>query len=85
MLICPVCDKNIDPDGPGVGSHPMDDRVLEGGWKGYWIPFIYDLRGSPRRLVHAECYAVEHGVSALVALFHRTDETRRAQGCHHGS
>lgn len=81
MLICPVCQSAIDPDGPGVGSYPIDDDPSR-EWKAYWIPFIYDLRGSPRRLVHPECFAAERGVSALVALFHHDDKVRQDQERH---
>ncbi|GAA2110707.1 hypothetical protein GCM10009780_65950 [Actinomadura alba] len=74
-----MCGREIDPDGPGVGSYPIDRNDIAGEWRAYWIPFIYDLRASPSRLVHPECYAQERDVAALVALFHRTDEERRAQ------
>jgi hypothetical protein len=48
-----------------------------GDWVSNWVPFIEDLRGSPQRLVHAECFATESGVSALVALVHERDRLDR--------
>lgn len=38
-------------------------------------PFIEDLRGTPGRLVHPECFADEPGLAALVSLV--TDHDRR--------
>jgi hypothetical protein len=30
-------------------------------WESYWDPFIEDLRGTPERLVHPECFTEERG------------------------
>ena len=41
------------------------------------MPFVEDLRGTPTRLVHAECYAAENGLSELIAVIHDRDRTTR--------
>jgi hypothetical protein len=73
-LVCPLCGEMQSPDGPGVGSR-RDEDVPESEWESYWVPFIDDLRGTPGRLVHPECFAEERGLAALVSLV--TDHDRR--------
>lgn len=41
------------------------------------MPFVEDLRGTPTRLVHAECYAAENGLLALIAVIHDRDRVIR--------
>jgi hypothetical protein len=73
-LVCPLCGEMQSPNGPGVGSR-RDEDVPQSEWESYWVPFIEDLRGTPGRLVHPECFAEERGLDALVSLV--TDHDRR--------
>jgi hypothetical protein len=66
-LVCPLCDEMQSPDGPGVKSR-RDEDVPESDWDSYCAPFIKNLRGTPGRLVHPECFAEEPGLAALVSL-----------------
>jgi hypothetical protein len=82
MLTCPLCGHEMDARGPGVSSHRVDYHPKHGpsgDWVSSWVPFIEDLRGSPQRLVHPECFALESGVSALVGLVHERDKVHRLQ------
>jgi hypothetical protein len=79
--ICPVCGKQIDPSGPAVSSRPQPDST-GGEWTANWVPFVEDLRGTPTRLVHAECYVHEHGLPALIAVLHERDRVQRLQEYH---
>lgn len=82
MLTCPLCGQEMDATGPGVSSHRADYDPTTGPageWVSGWVPFIEDLRGSPQRLVHPECFANEAGVSALVGLVHQRDKVARLQ------
>jgi hypothetical protein len=81
MLTCPLCGHEMDARGPGVASHRADYDPRHGPigeWVSSWVPFIEDLRGSPQRLVHPECFAAESGVPALVGLVHEQDRVHRA-------
>ena len=76
--ICPVCGMEIDPSGPAVSSHPRPDNA-GGEWTATWVPFVEDLRGTPTRLMHAECYVDEHGLPALLGVLHERDRVQRVQ------
>jgi hypothetical protein len=76
MLVCPLCGKEQDPAGPGVGSIRDDDLPAE-HWESYWIPFIEDIRGGPGHLVHPECFAREHNLSDLITLVTTNDRRMR--------
>lgn len=75
LLTCPLCGREQDAGGPGVSSHRDDD----GEWVHSWIPFIEDLRGTPTRLVHPKCFAVECGFDALIALVTEHDQRMRVE------
>jgi hypothetical protein len=86
-LICQLCGGEIDPSGPGVSSYHHDHEPVV--WRSSWVPFVEDLRGTPTRPVHAECFAAEVGVGALVQLvtahdarvrLDRSQSWRRQQG-----
>lgn len=62
------------PHSPGVGSR-QDENVPESEWESNWFPFIEDLRSTPGRVVHPNCFAEERGLAALVSLV--TDHDRR--------
>jgi hypothetical protein len=79
--ICPACETMIDPSGPAVSSHPQSDNPAD-DWATNWVPFVEDLRGTPTRLVHAECYVDEHGLPALIAVNHERDRIQRMQEYH---
>src|SRR3954465_3276531 len=86
MLTCPLCGREMDAAGPGVAPHREDydpKHGPSGDWVSSWVPFIEDLRGSPQRLVHPECFAAEAGLPALVALIHERDKMRRLQDYEH--
>jgi hypothetical protein len=70
--VCPSCGSEIDPSGPGVSSHPAKDDSAAPS-SGFWVPFVEDLRGTPTRLIHADCYAGENGLPALIAVIHEHD------------
>jgi hypothetical protein len=53
--VCPACGQPIDIGGPAVSSHPQRNDP-DRPWTAFWVPFVEDLRGTPTRLVHAECY-----------------------------
>ena len=74
-LVCPLCGHMQDARGPGVGS---TSDPLDNGSTSYWIPFIEDLRGTPRRLVHPQCFAEENGVDHLVRIVTEHDEKVRS-------
>ena len=76
--VCPACGKQIDPGGPAVSSHPQPGNPAD-EWTGTWVPFVEDLRGTPARLVHAECYVEAHGLPALIAVIHERDRVLRLQ------
>jgi hypothetical protein len=76
--ICPVCGQPIDIGGPAVSSHPQREHP-DDPWTAFWVPFVEDLRGTPTRLVHAECYVHEHGLPALIAVLHERDRVQRLQ------
>jgi len=75
-LICPVCGQSIDPSRYGISMWP-DREGTGGAWQASWVPFIEDLRSNPTHLLHAECYAEQHGLDALLAAIHRNDERTR--------
>lgn len=79
--ICPACGTMIDPSGPAVASHPQPDNPAD-EWTAAWVPFVEDLRGTPTRLVHAECYVDELGLPALIAILHERDRVQRLQEYH---
>jgi hypothetical protein len=76
--VCPRCGQPIDIDGPAVSSHPQRDHPDE-PWTASWVPFVEDLRGTPTRLVHPECYVDEHDLAALIAVLHERDRVHRLQ------
>ncbi|NUP49678.1 MAG: hypothetical protein HOW97_20570 [Catenulispora sp.] len=45
--------------------------------KSHWVPFVEDLRGTPDRLVHVECYVEESGLSTLVGVLTERDTAER--------
>lgn len=44
-----------------------------------WVSFVEDLRGTPHRLIHAECFVEERGLGALVELITAHDLQMRAE------
>lgn len=74
--LCPFCGREIDPGGPAIASHPRDGDP-GAPWTATWVPFVEDLRGAPTRLVHAECYAQENGLPALISVIHERDKIIR--------
>jgi hypothetical protein len=83
-LVCPLCDEMQSPDGPGVKSR-RDEDVPESDWDSYCAPFIKNLRGTPGRLVHPECFAEEPGLAALVSLVTDHDRRMRLEPARHWS
>lgn len=69
---CSACGDVIEPSGPAVLSYrPRRDPF--GAWLAHWVPFVEDLRTTPQRLVHPQCFAAERGLDALVAVVHEHD------------
>lgn len=67
-LGCVICGHQIDAEGPGVcQTHTAGSTV----WG--WVEFIEDWRGGYVDLIHPACFAREHGVDALIAVFHERD------------
>lgn len=76
--ICPSCGTGIDPSGPAIASRPQPGSPA-GKWTATWVPFVEDLRGTPTRLVHAECFVNENGLPELIAVLHQRDKIQREQ------
>ena len=75
LLTCPLCGREQDASGPGVSSWRDDS----GAWVHSWTPFIEDLRGTPSRLVHPECFAEDSGVDTLVSVITEHDQRIRVE------
>jgi hypothetical protein len=58
--IWPACGQPIDTAGPAVSSYPQRDKSRR-AMDSVWVPFVEDIRFTPTRLVHTECYADENG------------------------
>ncbi len=71
---CVICERTIDGDSAAIGL--WDDPR---GGRATWVPFVEDLRTSGFRLVHPVCYATQHGVEALVDVFHEYDRKTRKE------
>lgn len=77
-VTCPACGRRIDISGPAVSLSPQRDAP-SGTWQAHWVPFVEDLRGTPARLVHAECFVAERGLPELIAVLHQRDKIQREQ------
>ena len=80
-VICPACGKGIDISGPAVASHPSHEAP-EAPWQAFWVPFVEDLRGTPTRLVHVECFVAERGLPELIDVLHQRDKAEREREYH---
>jgi len=72
-LECRLRDEMQSPDGPA--SDRGWTKTCQRGMGVQLVPSIEDLRGTPGRSVHPECFAEERGLAALATLV--TDHDRR--------
>lgn len=77
-LLCPQCSAEILTNGPAVASRFVSQGSSEIA-SSRWVPFVEDLRGTPHRLVHAECFVDERDLSALIELITAHDLHMRAE------
>lgn len=75
-LICHVCGKQVDPEGPAVGeSHNWEQQ---GDWWSRWVPWVADIHGGiPDRLVHPACFVSEQDLASLLSLIVDSERKRR--------
>jgi hypothetical protein len=72
-LTCPSCGQDIDPSGPGIAYwRPTVEADTRS-----WVPFIEDLRGTPFRLLHVECFVAVRGLAQLLVVLRARDRRLR--------
>jgi hypothetical protein len=55
----------------------VDEHDQDGAAVAVWVPFVGDIRWSPKRLMHVACYIDERGLDAFVSLV--ADHSMRQQ------